>query len=157
MPKPSRRRRDDAPHRGEHPVVVGQRLAHAHEHDVGQPAAVRRCRAWPTAAGAHLLEDLGGRQVALQPALARRAERARHAAAGLRRDAHGVALRVAHQHRLERRAVDRAPQHLAGLARVALDLAHRVEQLREQRIRRPDREAAAGRSVIWCGSAISRP
>ena len=84
--------------------------------------------------GADLFEDLRRRQVAGQPALPRRAERARHPAAGLRRDAHRVALRVAHQHRLERRAVDRPPQHLARLAGVALDLAHRVEQAREQRV-----------------------
>ena len=69
-----------------------------------------------------------------QPALSRRAERARHPAAGLRRDADGVALRIAHQHRLECRPVDRAPQHLSRLARVALDLADGVEQLREHRL-----------------------
>ena len=45
-----------------------------------------------------------------------------------------VALRVAHQHRLERRSVDRPPQHLSCLAGVALDLPHRVEQAREQRV-----------------------
>ena len=30
--------RGDPAHRGHHPLVVGQRLAHPHEHDVGQPA-----------------------------------------------------------------------------------------------------------------------
>ena len=82
----------------------------------------------------HLLEDLRRRQVAGQPALPRRTERARHATARLRRDARGVALRVAHQHRLERRSVDRPPQHLSCLAGVALDFTHRVEQAREQRV-----------------------
>ena len=108
----------------------------------------------------HLLEDLRRRQVALQPALARRAERARHPAAGLRRDADGVALRIAHQHRLEGRAVHRAPQHLARLPGVAFDLPHRVEQLREQvgaPARAPPRadrssgadRRSAGRSTGW--------
>jgi hypothetical protein len=119
----------------DHPVVVGQRLAHPHEHDVGQPVPVlvpqrRRGRA-------DLLQDLGGRQVAGQPALAGRAERAGHAAAGLRGDAHGVALRVAHQHRLDGGAVAGPPQRLAGLPRIALDLPDRGQQRREQRLGQP--------------------
>ena len=134
-----RRCGDDATHRGQHPVVVGQRLAHAHEDDVGQPAARRaRCRRRRDRAARRRRRTCSRisavDRLRVQAALAGRAERAGHAAAGLRRDAHGVAVRVAHQHRLERRAVDRPPQHLSGLARVALDLARRVEQRREQRV-----------------------
>ena len=39
-PETVRRRGDDAPHRCQHPVVVRQRLAHPHEHDIRQPAVV---------------------------------------------------------------------------------------------------------------------
>ena len=130
MPKPVRRLLGDATDRRQHPGVVGQRLPHPHEDDVGQPVAPlvaqRRRRA------AHLLQDLRGRQVAGQSTLPGGAERARHAAARLRRDAHRVALRVAHQHRLERGAVDGPPQCLAGLTGVAGDLAGCGQQRREQ-------------------------
>ncbi len=133
MPKPLGGGGRDAPDRGECAVVVGQRLAHPHEDDVRQPAVV------PVAkfhrGRTDLLEDLCRRQVALQPALTGRAERARHPAARLRRDADGVSLRIAHQHRLERRAVDRAPQHFSRLPGIALDLPDGVKQPGEQRFR----------------------
>ena len=45
----------DALDRGPRAVVVGERLAHAHEHDVGQ-APLRRAR--PRAAAHDLLDDL---------------------------------------------------------------------------------------------------
>ena len=89
------------------PVVVGQRLAHAHEHDVGQPAgAAGTSPPRSQRAPAHdLLDDLGGGQVAGQPGLAGRAERAGHPAAGLAGDADRDPVRVAHQHALDQRAV----------------------------------------------------
>ena len=132
MPNPCGRRGDDALHRGEHAVVVGQRLAHAHEDDVGQPAVIALAHLRRAARTCSRISAVD--RLRVQPALARRTERARHAASRLRRDAHGVALRIAHQHRLERRAVDRTPQRLSGLPRVALDFAHGIQQLREQRV-----------------------
>ena len=102
-------------------------------------------------AGDDLLDDLGGRHVALQAALAGRAERAGHAAAGLAGDAHRHPVGVAHQHRLDERAVEEPPQGLAGGARVGLERAQRRHQRGQQR-RRPARRAAPpGRSVIALG------
>ena len=89
-------RGDHPAHRPDDDVVVGQRLAHAHEDDVGHPpgpAGHLPARQRP-GAGEHLLDDLGGRQVAGQPGLPGGAERAVHPAAGLRRDAHRDPLRL---------------------------------------------------------------
>ena len=74
---------------GEHPVEVEQRLAHAHEHDVGQPLAGR---GQPARRVADLVDDLGDLEVAPEPELAGRAERAADGAAGLARDAQRVPL-----------------------------------------------------------------
>ena len=82
--------------------------------------------------GEHLRDDLGLRQVALQPALAGGAERAGHAAAGLRRDAQRRAVRVAHQHGLEQRTVEELPQRLHRRAVVGHPPRHLLEQPREQ-------------------------
>ena len=119
----------------DHGLVVGHRLAHAHEHHVGDPARtagdlVARQRA---GAGDDLLDDLGGGHVALEAALSGGAERAGHAAAGLARDAHRDPARVAHQHRLDQRAVEELPEGLAGGAAVGLEGAQRCHQLGEQR------------------------
>ena len=88
-------------------LVVGQRLAHAHEHDVGDPRRAppgrRRLAAASAArAGDDLLDDLGGGHVAGQAGLAGGAERAGHAAAGLAGDAHRDPVGVAHQHATRR-------------------------------------------------------
>ena len=92
----------------EHPVQVEQRLAHAHEHDVGQAALVAGEAALRVA---HLVDDLRGLEVPLHPELAGRAERAAHGAPGLRADAQRVPLaaplagRVVHQDRLDQQPV----------------------------------------------------
>ena len=86
-------------------VEVQHRLAHAHEDEVVDrldPPEVKR-----------LVEDLARAQVAAEPHLAGRAERARERAAGLRRDAdRAAAVAVAHQHSLDRVVVLRCEQHL---------------------------------------------
>ena len=99
-------------------------------------------RRWPSAGEpargvADLVDDLGGLEVAPEPELAGRAERAADRAAGLARDAQGVALalaragRVVHQHRL-----DRAPRRTGdggafsvrpAVGRPELGVADRVE------------------------------
>ena len=95
-------------------------------------------------AGDDLLDDLGGGHVALQPALPGRAERAGHAAAGLRGDAHRDPVGVAHQHRLDQRAVEEPPQRLAGGAPVGLEGAQRRHQVGQQRGRPAAPRWAAG-------------
>ena len=72
---------------GQDPVEVEQRLAHPHEHDVGQPLAVRD----EAARGeTDLVDDLGDLEVAPEPEFAGRAERAADRTAGLARDAQRV-------------------------------------------------------------------
>ena len=97
----------------EHRFDVGERLAHAHVDDVGD--ALRRV----VLRAEDLLADLADVEVALEPGLAGRAERAAHRASGLRRDADGGAVAVAHEDGLDLRAVGGAPQPLDGHALVA--------------------------------------
>src|SRR5699024_10219355 len=96
-------------------LVVSQRLAHAHEHDVAQTAAfslhgLRRV--------AELLDDLCGRKVAVQAALTRCAERTCHAAASLGRDTQRCATTVTHEYGFQQGAIVQTPQGLGGLSGV---------------------------------------
>ena len=125
--------------RGEHVVEVHHRLAHAHEHQV-----VDRLDA---AEVQHLVEDLARRQVAAELHRARRAERARQRAAGLRGDADRAApVAVAHQHGLDGAAVVRVEERLDG-AVGAVRLVRRARATRTAP-RRPAARAArpGGRS-----------
>ena len=81
--EPVGRRVGEPAYGADHGLVVGHRLAHAHEHDVGDPARTARDLAagQRPGAGDDLLDDLGGGHVALQAALAGGAERAGHPAA----------------------------------------------------------------------------
>ena len=85
----------------------------------------------------HLLDDLRGGQVAGQPGLAGRAERAGHPAAGLAGHADGDPVRVAHQHALHQRPVEAAPERLAGVAAIAPDVPDDRQQRRQQRAGQP--------------------
>ena len=157
MPRPSRRRVGEAAYGADHGLVVGQRLAHAHEHHVGDPAraAGDLVAGQRAGAGDDLLDDLGGGHVALQAALAGGAERAGHAAAGLAGDAHGDPAGVAHQHRLDQRAVEELPQGLAGGAPVGLHGAQRRHQRRQQR--GDQLVALGGRQVGHLGGVVDEP
>ena len=90
MPSPSGAGSVEPAYGADHGPVVGERLPHAHEDDVGDAARSARHLAAGQRAGAgdDLLDDLGRGHVALQAALAGRAERAGHAAAGLAGHAH---------------------------------------------------------------------
>ena len=92
-------------------VVVGQGLAHAHEHDVAEPAG----EGLPAGVD-HLLDDLADRQLAVEAALAGGAEAAAHGAAGLARDAHRGPVGVEHQHGLYPAPVRQCPQPFGRLA-----------------------------------------
>ena len=138
-------------------LVVGERLAHAHEDDVGDATGTAghlaaRHRPGP---GDDLLDDLGGRHVALQTAHAGGAERAGHAAAGLAGDADGGAVGVAHQDRLDEGAVEELPERLAGGALVGLERAQRRHQVGQQR--RDEVVALAGREVGHLGRVVDEP
>ena len=131
---------DGAPHRG----LVGQRLAHAHEHDVADAAAAV---AGPPGGADDLLDDLAGRQVAGEAGLAGGAEAAPHGAAGLARHAHGGPVGVQHQHRLDAGAAGELPQELDRVAAVADRLGDR-RRARAAARRRAASRSRAGRFVI---------
>ena len=78
-------------------VVVVKRLAHPHQHDVeARGAHVERA-----GEDANLPDDFSRGEIANQAHLAGEAERARHGAADLRRDAEGVRRRVGNEDRLD--------------------------------------------------------
>ena len=74
-----------------------------------------------------LVDDLAGAQLAPEPRLAGRAERAVHGAAGLRADADRRPLvgpparRVAHEHRLDPLAIAQLVDRLGGQAAIGTD------------------------------------
>ena len=100
---------DRRPHRD----VVGQRLAHPHEHHVADPAGPGLADG-----GDHLLDDLARAEVAGEPRLAGGAEAAVHGAARLGGDAHRGAVRVVHEDGLDRRPVVEAPRPFHRLGAV---------------------------------------
>ena len=142
-------------HGREDPVEVQQRLAHAHEHDVGQPLAVRR---EPASGVAGLVDDLGRLEVAPEAELARGTERTAHGAAGLAREAQRVPLprraagRVVHQDGLDELAVIESMEGLLGQPAIRdpkLGVVDRIEA-----------EVALQRRAQWspagCGSPPGR-
>ena len=100
------RRGDGAPD----PLVVGQRLPHPHEHHVGEPPGPGR----PDRLG-HLLDDLPGGELALEPGLSRGAELAGHGATGLGGDADGDPVGVVHEDGFDLRVVVERPEPFGRL------------------------------------------
>ena len=106
-------------------LVVVQRLAHAHEDEVGDVVDARAVGRLPRFAAQfagevqHLGDDLAGGEVAVEAHLPRRAEGAAIGAARLGRDADrraGAALAaggIEHQHRLDQATVGQLQQNLA--------------------------------------------
>ena len=90
--------------RGQHAVVVQERLAHPHEDGPGDPPALG---AGHLARLDELIDDLPGRQVSPPWHPRRGAEDAAHRAADLRREANAHRPRLVQrdQHRLDRQAV----------------------------------------------------
>ena len=110
-------------------VVVRQRLAHAHEHDVRHAALGVIGEALGGAD--HLLDDLARRQLPIEASLARRAEAAAHRTPRLCAHAHGRAIAVTHQHALDGASVVQLPQLLHGVAAVADSLDRQLEPGRQ--------------------------
>ena len=88
----------------QHVVVVVERLARAHQHDVGDLLAAVLLHEQ------NFVQNLARGQIALFAVQAGRAELAAHAAADLRRDADGYAVLIMHQHGLHAVAVPHPPQ-----------------------------------------------
>ena len=76
---------------------------------------------------AHLADDFARRQIADEAHLSREAERARHGAADLRRDAERHRRRVGNEDRLDLTAVGQAQQEFLG----AVDRSLACDELRE--------------------------
>ena len=104
----------------------------------------------------HLGHDLGRRQVAGQPGLAGRAERAGHPAARLRRHAHRDPARIAHEHRLDVARRRTRATVSCGSCPDRSELALGGQQLGQQQP--PASSArAAGRQVGHLGRVIGQP
>ena len=115
---------DRAPDRG----LVGERLAHAHEHDVRDPPT----KAASTARCPHdLFDDLTGRELPRESGLAGGAEPAAHRTAGLGGDAHGGAIGIEHEDRLDAGTALELPQELDRVGPVAHIFDDRVERHRQ--------------------------
>ena len=102
-------------------VVVVQRLSHAHQHDVewgvGQLRVVRE--------HANLPDDLPARQIPDEAHPARQAERARHRAPDLSRDAEGLRWRVRNVDRLDPPIIGQTQQVLGRAVRRRVDFFER--------------------------------
>jgi len=109
-----------SPQRLHRRLVVVQRLAHPHEHEI--PQSVALLRAQPALGDQHLRHDFPGPQMPHKAHLARGAKDATHGAAGLGAQAGGVAPGIAHDHRLNLLAVVEAKEELLGEAIAARDL-----------------------------------
>ena len=96
--------------RGQQPIEIRQRLAHPHHHDVAQPLFGAKQPLQPQ----HLLDDLAGREIAIDAVESAGAEHAAHAAADLRADADRAADFVAEEHALDLPAVGQLQQQLLG-------------------------------------------
>ena len=108
--------------------VVRHRLAHAHEHHVGQAPG----RGLGESLGGalrpeHLGGDLAGGQVGEQPHLSRGAEAAVHRAAHLGRHAHRDPVPVPHDHGLDDVGPSQPEEGLSGAAAVGLPLEQHLD------------------------------
>ena len=96
--------------RRQEPVEVGQRLSHAHHHDVAEPFIGRQEQLEPE----QLLKDFAGGEVADHAVEATRAEHAAHRAAHLRTDADGAAVAIPQEHAFDPLAVVEFQEQLLG-------------------------------------------
>ena len=115
-------------------TVVRERLPHAHKNDVRDAAfttgdlTTRKQKV----CDAHLFEDLRCRKVPREAHLAGRTKRAVHTATGLGGNAQRYAIRIAHEDRLDERAVEQAPQELLGHALICALLRDLCEERWEE-------------------------
>jgi hypothetical protein len=108
-------------------IVIVERLSHPHQDDV----EARLAHLQGIGEHAHLPDDLARGQVADQTHPAGEAERARHRAADLRRDAEGHRRRVGDEDRLDVLAVGEAKEKLLGAVHRRLPLSQRGRGQRE--------------------------
>ena len=142
--------------RREHPVEVEQRLAHAHEHDVGQALAVGGEAARGVPRPGRRSRPSRGRARSPSSPVAQNGHPTAHPAwlemHSVCRSRERAARRVVHQHRLDERAVVESMERLLGLPAVARPAA---------RSRGPCRGGSRGERVPQrgagaCGSSAAR-
>jgi len=112
---------------GDDIAEIGERLAHAHQHHVGDAALATRLETEFTVGEPDLADDLGGGEVAVEALLRRGAERAVEHAAHLRGDAERAAIGLGDEYRLEGLRGIGAQQPFAGAVRRGMrrdDLGH---------------------------------
>ena len=127
-------------------VVVVQRFAHAHQHDVESPAS--HCGSVDE--HAHLADDFSGGEIARQPHLAGQAEGACHGAADLRGDAEGHRRRIRDEHRFDVPSVREAKQEFLSAIRrlLALDeLGRRDPEVAGKHLAQVERQVAHRRDI----------
>lgn len=88
-------------------IIVMERLAHAHDHDIGEVILIFAQMALEMQ---HLGNDLTGREVAFEAHLPGGTESTAHGTAGLGGDAERIARIVAHQHGFDALAIRQAEQ-----------------------------------------------
>ena len=138
-------------------VVVEQRLAHAHQHDVGEQALAARRRPLAVGVARHqdLADDLAGGQIAHQALRAGVAERAGQRAADLRGEAERAAILLGDEHGLRLVAVGEAQQPLARAVVGAL-LQADAGPLEREALREPLAQARATAMVMAAKSRAPR-
>jgi hypothetical protein len=122
-------RRGENPKRAHRLVVVVQRLAHAHQHDVESCV----CEAKLADEHPHLTRDFTGGQVAKQAHLSGQAERARHGTPDLRRDAQRHPRSVRNEHRLDVAVVRQSKEEFLGAVFRAIAMDELGSAERERR------------------------
>ena len=149
MPEPVRGRVGEPADRAQHPVVVGQRLAHAHEHHVGQPTRLARNsprgQRAPPATTCSTISAVDRLRVSPPCPVAQNGHAIPQPACD--GHAHRDPVRVAHQHALDQGAVVQPPERLAGRPAVG-SRRPAPRQQRAAAARRPARRGPrpAGRS-----------
>ena len=137
------RRVNQAVHSTHGCLVVSKRLAHTHEDNIGNTQRTSILRTafcffqalhllQVAGTGNDLLHNFRGGQVASQTLLTGRTEGAVHTAASLRRDAHGHAVVITHDDRLNERTIKEAVHNLQGVATVSLEGTDRGQKLRHR-------------------------
>ncbi len=133
---------------GQQAIQVRERLAHAHDDDVAEPLVFGKQPRQPQ----HLLDQLAGRQVAIDSVQAARTEHASHRATDLRADADRASRFLAQQDTFDLAAVGQLQQQLLGAVACC-------QVLRD--VRRPDlkfvgqRQSASGFDKLVMSSNVT--
>ena len=118
-------------------LIVAHGLSHAHEYNVAQTSGATRNFSVTHGFRGHtdLFHNLACRHVSSQTQLARSAEGASHAATDLTGDAQRGACGIAHEHGLNKRTVEQAPQRFDSGTLISHLTSHFGNERREKHLR----------------------